>query len=441
MLQTGFARTDITPFLGESLAGYFHFRAAEGVLDPLLATVVAFDDSERRALLISIDNIGMSQQYCDELRNAVGKAACCPAEGVFLACTHTHLGPEVTNTRVEVECDEYKAYLLHRLTDASVMAVRDLTPTEMYYTHSEVKDVAFIRRFRMKDGTVRTNPGWQNPEIDHPIGSPDEDASLLILKREGKPEIGLVHFQVHPDVIGGNLISADYPAFVRNTYEQMIENSRCIYINGAQGDTNHIDVRLCRSNLSRGYERAAYMGEKIALSLIANYSQAQKLEGSRVGFGQKNIFVGYNKEKCPENIAEAQRIYKRYLETGSEALAVPEFSGMSMMCTTKVAEAERIVTLMDLPDEKELYLTALRVGEWALAGFPGEPFTAIGRAVKQGSPFALTMTACCANGEEGYFPTEDCFEDYCYETATANYEKETSTRIVAGTLELLQSLK
>ena len=44
MLKAGFARGEITPPMGVSVQGYFEPRTAKGILDPLLATAVAFDD-------------------------------------------------------------------------------------------------------------------------------------------------------------------------------------------------------------------------------------------------------------------------------------------------------------------------------------------------------------------------------------------------------------
>ena len=40
MLQAGFARVDITPPLGTYMAGYYHERQADGILDPLIANVL-----------------------------------------------------------------------------------------------------------------------------------------------------------------------------------------------------------------------------------------------------------------------------------------------------------------------------------------------------------------------------------------------------------------
>ncbi|MBQ7779382.1 MAG: hypothetical protein IJ404_02710 [Clostridia bacterium] len=440
MLQTGFARTDITPYLGTSLQGYFHPRYAEGVLDPLQAHAVAFDNGEKKAVLIGLDLIGIHQSLMGELRQAIGEAVGLPAEAIFICCTHTHLGPGTADARGNRENEDYREFLRRRLQDLAVMALKDVAPTEMLYTRGEAKDVAFLRRFRMKDGSVRTNPGRQNPDIIAPIGHCDETSSLLILKREGKPEIGIVNFQVHPDVIGGSLISADYPGFVRRTYEKLIPNSYCLYLNGAQGNLNHIDVRLPKGERSGGYSRARYMGEKIALSVIANYCHADKLEGDTIDYIQAPLTVWYNKGR-PEQLEEAMRIHQRYLEVGEDKKVFPEGAVKGMGATTLVAEAVRIVALMEKPDTTTLPLTALRVGDFALAGLPGEPFNEIGSAIKEASPFPLTMASCCANGYEGYFPTEDCFAEFSYETATANYRADTATNMIRISLELLNKIK
>ena len=57
-----------------------------------------------------------------------------------------------------------------------------------------------------------------------------------------KKEIVVVNFQNHPDVIGGFKVSADWPGFVRRTVEAALDGVNCLFVNGAQGDTNHIIV-------------------------------------------------------------------------------------------------------------------------------------------------------------------------------------------------------
>ena len=57
--RAGFAQLDITPPLGVHLDGYFAFRPAKGVLDPLFVRAIAFGDGERTAVLLVCDLVGI----------------------------------------------------------------------------------------------------------------------------------------------------------------------------------------------------------------------------------------------------------------------------------------------------------------------------------------------------------------------------------------------
>ena len=435
MLKAGFGRIDVTPPLGTTLAGYYETRYADGIRDPLLATAVAFDNGEARAIVMSIDIIGFNQVLMNRARAAVAKAVETDPTAVFIACTHTHLGPCTADAFGNTHNPEYVDWFVKKLADAAVLAVQDLAPAKFSYTRGEVKDVAFVRRYKMKDGSYRTNPGWLNPDVDHPLGTPDENSTLLIIKRENAPEIGIVNFQVHPDVIGGCTISADYPKFVRDTYETLIPNSRCMYINGAQGDTNHVDIRLDETKCRRGYDRSRYMGRKIAMSVVANYELAEPLEGEKIAFGQKSYFAAVNKGTAEE--LEASRVVMKVYE--SEGLdAVTPFPGRTKAETRTIAK--RVVGVDAFPDEKELYLTAVSVGDVVFAGFPGEPFTDIGRGVKANSKFTLTVPACAANGYEGYFPMKSAFDEGGYEALNARYKGGTAEKLIEVSTQIINNL-
>ena len=431
-LKAGFARIDITPPIGTTLAGYPRTRYSDGVLDPLTASAVVFDDGQKRAVVMSVDHLGLNMPRTEVMRPLIAQAAETEADGIHICCTHTHLAPVTYPGNNE----EYVAFLTQRLCDVAAMAVKDLAPATLLCTRARVEDVAFIRRFRMKDGSCKTNPGFQNPEIDHPLGTPDEEASLLIIKREDAKEIGIINFQVHPDTVGGNTVSADFPYFVRTTYEQMIPDSHCMYINGTQGDTNHIDVRRGYGQCRGGLKRTRYMGRKIALSLIANYDLALPVDGSQVNYAQRYVSVKYYKG-TPEQIPEALEVMRRFKEGGIEAVGP---ASMGMLRTSLYAQSNRIVSLMDQPDERQIVLSGIRVGDVAFAGFPGEPFTEVGRTVKTKSKYALTVPSCCTNGYEAYYPTRDAYEQGSYEGMIARFVPGTAEQLAEQSAELINSL-
>lgn len=443
MLKAGFARTDITPPMGTELAGHNTDRFASGVIDPLLATAVAFDNGTKRTVVMSIDNIGINQIFMSKLRPAVAEAAGTETDAIFIACTHIHTGPGVASTVADedsFENPEYGKWLIKRLADTAYMAVSDMAPAKLSYTRGTADGVAFIRRFRMKDGSIRTNPGYQNPDIDYCLSNPDNTSSLLIIKRENKPEIGIVNFQVHPDVLGGAVteVSADYIKFVRDTYELLIPNSKCMYINGAQGDSNHVDVSCSlETDCVQGYERARYMGRKIAMSAIADYELAQEIDGDEIAFKSRTVTVKYNKGTQAE-LEWAREIVKTYEEKGLDAV-LPGVRDMRV--TETLGKARRVIAMASMPEDKELVVTAVSVGDVVFAGFPGEPFTEIGCTVKKNSPYTLTIPACCANGYEGYYPMKSAFDEGGYEVLTTRYAEGTAEKLIDASTQIMKEMK
>ena len=246
----GYHRIDITPPLGVPLSGYYSRRLMTGVLDPLHATCLAFSDGERKALVVAVDNLQIVASVIAQIKDAIKAKTGIPPEAVFIHASHIHTGPSAATKGVcvkEVDSDDTEIIkfnnrcMASRISDAAKYALEDLAPAQMLMGRGEAKDISFIRRYKMKDGTTQTNPGVNNPNIDHPIGTPDEQVQLVRFVREGKKEIALMNFQCHPDVIGGTKCSADWPGLACRCLERAFGGEiEAILINGAQGDTNHI---------------------------------------------------------------------------------------------------------------------------------------------------------------------------------------------------------
>ena len=136
---------------------------------------------------------------------------------------------------------------------------------------------------------------------------------------------------------------------------------------------------------------------------------------------------------------EAKIIVEQYKQGGIDAIVLPErYKGQKP--SSVYAGACRILRLKDGPDAKIMRLTAVSVGEVVFIGFPGEPFTEIGCSVKERSKFTVTIPACCANGYEGYFPMDHCFDEGGYEALNANFARGTAERMIDSSLELISSL-
>ena len=447
-ILTGFGRVCITPALGTPIVGYFYERRTEGVLDDLFTNVVAFDSGKARALIISVEICEMSTAQCNLFRSEIAKATGVDKDAVFINCTHTHTGAQagyVGDLGTGTSCPEYEEFLIGAVIKASKLALLDLKPTSLSYAKGEAKGISFIRRYRMKDGAVQTNPGVDNPNIDHALGTAGEDAQLLLLTREGGDDIYMVCYGTHADSVGGNYISGDWPGFVVRTIEGAIPDSKCIFLTGAQGDVNHINPRPTESDrrgldyntfdgVPRGYEYAKHMGRVVAGAILSIAGKTVDIEPSEIKLGIKEISIPSNRENHRE--AEARKILELY-NSGREE----ELPYKAMELTTVVAEANRIINLLDGPDSFEFVLSAISIGDMVILGVPGEVFVDIGRKCRAESKFTATFVCCLTNGGDGYFPTESAYDEGGYEARSSHLNRQVESILVNGVKELFEQIK
>ncbi len=432
-LSVGFAEVQITPPLGIYITGYYQERYADGILDDLYMQAVAFSADGKQSVLVTVDNIGIDRKEIDILRAKTSLATGLPEAAIFITCSHTHTGPKVKAEEIHAHDAEYFAFFSSRLNDVINLALADLKPAKMGYSIGNAPRISFCRRFRMKNGKVRTNPGVNNPDIVAPIGEVDERVNVIRIDREGAETVVIVNFGVHPDVVGGCKISADFPCFVRNTVCAALDNVKCVFINGAQGDLNHVNVfpREGEGNgmfhdfddVDRGYPHSRHMGNVIAAGVLQVYEKVKYIDTDSIAFAEAPVSVPSNRPE-PHELPLAHK-YTELHNAGKDD-EIP-FEGMEL--TTEVARAARMVRLENGPDSFTIPVSAMRVGDIVFVGFAGEPFGDIGKGVKENSAYELVIPCALTNGSEGYFPVMNAYVEGGYESASSPFK--------AGVAEIL----
>lgn len=443
-LKIGFSRVNITPMLGIEISGYFKTRLADGVLDELEINAMALECGDKKAVIMCADLCGIKQVLIKELKALITEATGLPAEAIFISATHTHTGPVVLPDSENELVQEYLKTLRRKVVDAAVLALSDLSPAKMGFGVGQAPNVAFVRRFRMKDGSVQTNPGVNNPNIDHPIGDVDERVNVLRFDRECGDTVVLVNFGDHPDVVGGNKISADWPRFVRETVEKSLDNTKCIFLNGAQGDVNHVNVHptggylndlfMDFDDVARGYNHSRYIGRVVAGGVLQAFDKVKYSDVEEIKCIERPIHVPSNMAD-PELLPEAHRIAELH-NAGKDS----ELPYQGMMLTTVVAEALRMVRLENGPEAFDMGLEGIAIGPVALVGIPGEPFTGIGRGIKDTEGFELILPVCAANGYEGYYPMKDAYDEGGYEARSSNFKSGVAEYLIEEGTALVKDL-
>ena len=417
-MKAGFSRVDITPPLGLPISGYFRKRPAAGVLDPLEINAIAVSDGDSTAVIMAADIAIISRDRCEIIRERIAKSCGLPKENIFVAALHqhtslrisfAHLMPDMMSDFDSFDDDNYIEMLYRRFCDAAQMAIDDMKAATLSVGIRETAEpISFIRRYFMKDGSIVTNPGLYDPsEIDRPNGTSDNNVRLIKFSREGAKDIALINFSTHPDVVSGDKYSADWCGFARRFVEADIENTHCMLLVGAQGDTNHLDFIGGRRT---GYDHSRFMGRQIADAVIAMWNETEAVAGD--GLEAKNEIVQLKTVDIDEaKILEAEAYCAEY-EAGK--INIREH-------LAEVAEAKRIYHSRSTPKYKAVTMSLINIGGASIVGFGGEPFTEYAEKVRNMAPDRFVINVCCANGSVNYFPTAKAYEEGGYEAKSSDF--------------------
>jgi len=409
-MNIGVGASDITPPLGAPLAGYNFERLAEGVNDPLRARAMVVDDGrEPPAALVACDIIEMHGDVVGRARRAIEAACGIPADRVLISATHCHTGPTLTP-----ECRER---LARGIVESVAAAAARKRPARLLVAAEPEPSLPHNRRYRMRDGTVRTNPGFLNPDVVGPVGPIDSRVGILYAEDErGEPIATWVNYALHLDTVGGTWISADYPRYLADALgrEKGPDMATLLTI-GAAGDINHWDV--ARPGPQRGHEEARRIGETLADAVGRAYGRLEAIAAPRVRAGRSVLRLPAQTHGADE-VEEARRI-----------LATPPPADVDF--TLERVKAERVMAIEARAGEAfSAELQVLAIGPAAFVGIPGECFVELGLAIQRRSPFPHTFVVTFANDHLDYIVTRQAFEEGGYEP--------TSSRLASGAGEALR---
>lgn len=433
-LRVGRAEVGITPPVGMPMGAQFYYLLSTGRHDDLHAKALVMEKDGVRVALVACDLVGIPAQISRLARQMVEKASGLQADRVMISGTLTHtraqlypIIPATVPPETAKITEEFFATLPAKIAEIVKLAEANLAPARAWAAVGREDSLSFNRRFLMKDGTVRFNPGKLNPDMIRPVGPIDPDVAVVYFDSpDSQPLATYVNFPMHLDTVGGTSFSADYPLTLGKLLREFKgPQMLTLFTIGTAGNINHIDVKSgARQN---GHEEAARIGIVLASEVLKTYARMKSPITGPLKISREIVRLSVPELK-PGDVERSRAVVERSRTPGP--------SKPSLLETVQAFKVLNVAVRQSRPIEAEVQVITLG-DELAWVGLPGEPFVELGMAIKLASPYPTTIICELANDSIAYIPDRKGFAEGALETLGAQCTPGSGEALVEAATRLL----
>jgi neutral ceramidase len=398
-ISAGIAMINITPETSIPMSGYGSRKDPfEGIHDSIFARAIVFSDGTNKAVVVSAEIIGLSDFFVDDITKRIEQETGIRRDHILMSVVHNHSGPvtRVYNKNVSPEVDDYVNTLREKLVQLVINADKDLKPASIGAGTGECK-MNINRRANDGKGNIQLGRNPYGP-CDHEVGViriDDEQGNIISL---------LIDWPCHAVVMGPRnlLICGDWPGAASRYVEDSLGKPGCASILvGASGDINPI------------------YGPHIDFVDINSYAYAL----DAIGYDLGNEAIRVSNEIKTVGTGEIMSVQKSIFLPGKDD-----------------EHNQQDQTGSDLPEDVEVGLTAIRIGDIVLAGINGEVFNQIGVKIRDQSPYPNTFIITHCNGSSGYLVSDAAIPEGGYEVRVTHAKSGAEEGIIRGLLSMIEEL-
>ncbi len=449
--QAGAVQIDITPPFGTHLAGSGagEHRPAQSVLDPLYAKALVVAVGTQRYCLVTLDATIVTQDYTDQIRAGISAGTGLPEEAIMVHALQPHSAPSLGYFMLDpdfpLETTPASEYLrggerawgdqaAQAAIEAGVQAATALQPARLGLARGLEGRLAFNRRGVRRDGQIlmpkpagRSAQPFGLTDLCYLEGPIDPEVSVACIQTLAmQPLAFLLHYTCHPVNIFGQpetfrAVSADWPGTWSQAMQQAYGSQVVpLVVNGCCGNINpwHPFDPDCRPDHRRMGQQLADMSQ----SLVHAMTFTDQLS---LDWRQQSIDLPY-RDIPPQRLAQVEAILSRHPEPPRAANGEVDPEWFRAASTRSVELIRRRTGTFAYE------IQALRLGDLALVGLPGEPFVEGQLALKTASPAAFLMAAHLTSHYVGYLPTRSAYQRGGHE---ANEDVTYWAKLAPGCLE------
>jgi len=444
-LRAGVAKVDVTN------------TEAGPVNDPLYAKALVLEDDATAAVIITVDAVAIGDighikdDYLPQVRSRLQEELGIPATNVLVGASHCH----------GAVC----ADVAQRTVRAVKQARASMVPVKVGAGVGHEDRIMENRRLKLTGGReadVRHAYSLPPDEAVAAVGPVDPEIGILRLDRlDGRTLAVVYNFACHPiQGVPSGGTTADLVGFASAAIEASLgDGAVALFLQGCAGDVNPAAYK----NVATPRD-AEPLGNLLGLSTIEALNGIECRDEARLKVIQESIELPRADLAEPIAALEAEQTkllgslrgttlnLKTFLPLMVRYRLAPEFPSsdsyrylheermgrdyLKRLDARNRADLERYIGNIHVMEELtrvqtnlsllkkhqarnaaagkptiDVELMGMRIGDFALVGFPGELTVQIGLRIKRASPHELTFVAGCSNGYLYYCPTAEQLEN------------------------------
>ncbi len=484
----GWAEADLTPDEPVMLAGQFHARVSEGVMDPVTATALALesiadDGVSQHVVMVSCDFSTLPDCLRDSVREHLRRELPeLDPQSVLFSATHTHSAPFVRIKPRYVDPDgaeieehpygielpamnlvEYADLASRRIADAVISAWHQRAPAGVTFGLGHAV-VGRNRIMAYKDGRSRMYGNTNTPAFSHVEGYEDHSVNILATYSPGGELTGLIVNLACPSQVSEQSwrVSADFWHETREEVRRRFGDGDHVFLlaqHSAAGDQS-ARVLVDRRAEERMWRLAGRsQREEIAVRIADAVERTLPLIEPEIQWNPRLIHhvevVELPRRKLSEQdvrnaLREAQPHQARYETMLDEIENNPDIRrqtrwyrdiSRAYRLSLRGKNVERRFEAQQRDPNLPVEVHAVRLGDAVFVTNPFELYLDYGMQIKARSPAAQTFIVQLA-GPGSYVPTARSIAGGAYGAVPASTEigVEGGNALVEWSVGILQNL-
>ena len=409
------------------------------ILDPLKVKAIVFRQGTEQLALVECDVTYVYSEILDPARSKASEVTGIPYRNITISATHTHM-------------DAAQGDLESAIVAAVQLAQTDLKVVRLSSGVGQEFNVAHNRRYFMKDGSVKFNPMFLNPNIVRSAGPIDADLGFVLLKdKGGKPVASLSNYSLHADIVkeygavyqndgagSPNAVSADYPYWLEEALRKDFgDDFHSIFFTGCCGNINHWD--FSKPGPQSGHKTKSKQVGDALYSAINTILPELREEIPSLAVMSRVVQVPLH-GFTDEDLEWATKVDDDQLSNKSEEPDErQQFLDQVMKTRILWLNKQKQLGNTSIPLDVQVFRLS---DQTVIVTLPGEMFVEHGLTIKNFSPFENTLVVELSNNSEvAYVPTKLAYKQGGYEVVNSRLAPGGGELLVQTAIELLHDIK